>query len=111
MDSWLAELRAGDKVILEGRTGEQICIIERFTKTQIVLENTSTKYNRQTGYAIGEHGYYSSVLRQATDEALQAIREHNKRQPLLGRIRSVSWHKLPTDLLQRILDQIGETNV
>ncbi len=56
MDSWLAELKVGDKVIVSGRNGEQIRKIERFTKTQIVLKDVASRYSRLTGYAIGEHG-------------------------------------------------------
>lgn len=76
MSNWLQELKPGDQVIADhGVYNKQVVVVERLTATQIVAGKS--KYNRKTGYAVGESGWRRSSLNRASPEAIEALQRHN----------------------------------
>ena len=54
---WLANIEPGDIVFIDSSPGLRKVIVERLTATQVVVDGS--KYNRKTGYAIGDFGAWT----------------------------------------------------
>lgn len=68
----LKDLKEGDKVVVYKRWGDSINVIEKVTKTQIVVNGT--KYRRESGSQIGGSVWYSSRIGICTKEEENRIR-------------------------------------
>ena len=104
MNEWLNKLEVGDTVILShGHNRHSLMKIERFTKTQIVLDGISLKFRRDDGYQVGGLAWCMSCLREATTEMVAVIKENNLRSDILFRIDSSEFREFDIDHLERIL--------
>lgn len=104
MNEWLKKLEVGDVVILSYAFNKYSFVkIERFTKTQIVLESTGTKFRRDDGYQVGGSTYYSSILKEATPELISEIKGRQRRKVIIDKINAFNFSKAGIDHLERIL--------
>ena len=104
MSEWLDRLEVGDLVILSHRVNQyEIMKIERFTKTQIVLEGISAKFRRSDGYRVGAHGWYSCNIIEAKPEMVAEIKGKQMRKAIIKKIKDFNFSKCGTDHLERIL--------
>ena len=82
---WLNDLKPGDKAI-RCSTGigalDTVITVERVTPTQIIVG--SDKYRKANGRRLGDSGWHSCWLQQATQERVERI-NYQKRHLLLSR--------------------------
>lgn len=109
-ENWLNTLKVGDKVIVSSSFVESIDVVERLTKTQILLKNTYKKYRRNSGVEISGDKWNFTRLYEATEEAVNKIREKNKRKILINRINSLNLYLLTTDVLEQIDSLTNDDN-
>lgn len=106
IDDWLGKLKVGDMVIVSGGS-MRLCtvdIVERLTKTQVIVKGMSQKYSRKNGGAIGGYSYYSTYLNQANDAAISKIKLTQKRRELTDIITDTSFKKVKTEALVKICE-------
>ena len=106
-DAWLANLAAGDQVIVEpsngGMNSASLATVHRVTKTQIVLRNKrgiETKFNRKRGREGGT--WHWSMLEQPTPERVLKIRARAAKFRLVQHIDNMSDQQV-VDLHEYIL--------
>jgi hypothetical protein len=104
--TWLESLEIGSEVILTTRHGEIVTTVSRFTKTQIVLNKTHHKFNRSTGYKVGDIDWiYWANIREATPSAHKRVKYNMAKKALLHSIEKDHPIKdLNNDQLQRIFN-------
>ena len=61
-DKFPMNLQVGDKVIVAGRTVEKVLVVERVTKTQLILSPTSSRFRRDNGWQVGGGGVVKRVF-------------------------------------------------
>ena len=96
-DSWLSSLKQGDKVIVQRRSIEDICTVERITPTGIIKLNNRLqfdKHGRERGAGYG----WTHWLRELTDEKRAEFEHRN----LAQRVSKIDWSKCSADQLRRI---------
>ena len=104
MNEWLNKLEVGDTVILShGHNRHSLMKIERFTKTQIVLDGISLKFRRDDGYQVGGLAWCMSCLQEAKPERLAEIKQKKLREDIVYKIDESDFRKFDIDHLERIL--------
>jgi hypothetical protein len=109
-NEWLQNLKAGDKVLIEGSglsKGTDLGVVSRFTNNFIVVKCGSFEYKfrKESGWEPGE-GYYHRHLEEATPEALAAFEEERYRQVLRNKLDHLSWADVPIDRIKQIRELI-----
>lgn len=99
---WLKSLKPGDIVAIETITGRYVTRkIDRLTKTQIVLDN-STKFYISSGLIVGGSAFSRISIMPVTVE----IKEKAERYTLIYRIKKSDIRALKTSALIEILSII-----
>jgi len=101
---WFKKLKEGDEVIFSTRYENRIATVERFTKTQIVLKETSTRFNRNTGRQIGATNWSLDQISEATPEKKAHVREEQARRKMLNIIDKTNFRLLSYDSLVDIYE-------
>jgi hypothetical protein len=92
---WLAQLKAGDEVIIHTWRNADIHTVAKTTKTQITANGT--RFNRH-GRQIGSHSYWSQWLQQPTPEKREKVIVESELRSLTSRVRSLKENiKIPRD--------------
>ncbi len=108
---WLAQLKAGDEVIVSGTHTMTLDTVTRTTKTLIIVEK-NRRFNRKRGRPSGS-GYYGPSLEQPTPEKRRELADHiakNTRKSLAYQCRDdVDWRKLSFETLTKVLELVRET--
>lgn len=104
MSDWLENLKAGDYVFVQNHNTKRLTTIERLTKTQFVVADTSTRFKRTTGREIGGSSWFSCYLAEATEENIAAFKAQNQRNKLIRMVAETDWRKLSTEQLNEILN-------
>jgi hypothetical protein len=68
----LYDVKAGDTLIRVAN-GRDIVKVERTTKTQIVLVRVSTKYRKDTGWAVGASGWHRVKVRLPKEGEIEEV--------------------------------------
>ena len=95
-------LQVGDKVIVGGRTAERVLVVERVTKTQLILSSTISRFRRDNGWQIGGGAWSKDYLIEATPEKLREVCDKNERLRLLARLRKYPWGDLSANDMKRV---------
>lgn len=113
---WLEALKVGDRVFVpmnssswDGEVGS-VSVVERLTKTQIVLQGSNTRYRRDTGAAVGaSSGYYysSRSIQPFTADAQYAMELRSARRSIakLGDYRVAN--KLPDSVIFAVANALN----
>lgn len=101
-------IKVGDKVIYNLNQNLSIEVVERLTKTRVIVHGSS--FNRKNGERIGTSTWTRTIIRiEPYDENLAKKIELNlKRKTLINQIRQTELGKLPLSKLQKIHDFINE---
>ena len=98
-DKWLANLKAGDDVIVAGGwSGNALRTVERASPTLITV--AGIRYRRNSGWPTGT-GYRRTFLQIPTQDG----REAAEKSELQQRLSNVKWPQLSLDAL-RTVDEI-----
>lgn len=112
--SWTENLIAGDKVVYRHGSWHdpQIKLVDRITKTQIIIKGISYRFRRSDGHAIGRDnfGRWTSPpgINEYTKEAAEAIKAMNERKDTLNKISKIVWNDINVDKLKAVLDLVME---
>jgi len=110
-ESDLKSLRIGDEVMVShggNHTPDTVEIIERFTKTQIIIKNSSNKYNRETGRLIGGTAWTTGWLRKASEDLITATKKAQEKRKCVYFLTNFEWNKCSLGFLQSIKIAISE---
>jgi len=112
---WLQNLKVGDTVI-EDRLydSKRISQVVRLTKTQIVVkpqpDGYETKYSRDSrdgwGRSVGGGTWDHYYLREATPEAVAAVKEAQYRRVFQNKLDHLSWNDVPLERIKQIRELI-----
>ncbi len=111
----LSGVKAGDKLIVGGRTGERVSVVDRTTSTLVFLSDGS-KWSRRTGLRVPRPDFSWSGterLRIASDAAVKRVQEQTERRLLENRTR-VAWenkrlNERPIEQLRALAAALGVT--
>ena len=108
---WIKELKKGDKVIVSGtRQPSRVATIERFTKTQIIVDGGS-KFRLSDGEGVGGSVWCYSCIDQATDEAIAEIKEQEKVRKYSRLLEDkVKFSSYTGEQLEQIFDMFTDFN-
>ena len=96
----LKDLKAGDDVLVTGRSCRRITKIDKVTKTQIVVNNA--RFRRDSGWQCGSDRWNVTRISVPTEKEISDIKEENFRKELLYAIRSFDFKRLSTDELKQV---------
>ena len=109
---FLKNLKAGDKVIVSDRYASCVRVVQRLTKTLIIVDEgdgrNAGRYNRNSGWLTGFDIWNSASLKEATQEKISKVNEENKRLNQLRKIKSFRYPILNNDQLDRIVNILNE---
>jgi len=101
--SWTNELKAGDKVIVSDHPYEYIRTVERVTKTQVVINHSSSKFRISNGRLVGGSSWDRLLLIEPTPERIEKIIKKNIRNDLVKRFRKINTDHLSNVQLEKII--------
>ncbi|MFA5380286.1 MAG: hypothetical protein WC455_31280 [Dehalococcoidia bacterium] len=104
---WLASLKPGDTVAVSGGLGGRdmwLAKVHRKTASgRIIIQSKNAHATFETTYnpdgsERGGQEYYREQLHEPTQE----IRDRIEKERLVSKIRHVSWHEMPLEMLRKI---------
>ena len=115
-DDWLSKLQKGDKVIVsKWFSPEFVTVVERTTKTQVLLEGTSSRFRKSHGNLVGGSTYSGACLLEWTEEKEEVIKAKARRSNMLSYIDKRNFSSLTDKELSTIYNLLksyekGNTN-
>lgn len=106
-NKWWEKLKVGDKVIIRKNHGSFIQRVERFTKTLIIIDDSS-RFRRDTGIESGSTNWSWKCLEKATDKAIKEIENTLKKRILFKTIKDFDFGKLSLSNLEKLNKFIEE---
>lgn len=110
--AWLDSLQPGDSWTYVRITGyptrREACtvVVERLTKTQIVLTGGS-RYRRSDGGKVGR-SYFDKLHGPSRPEELQQVADEREHRRLAMELDGVKWQRFPKETLEAVLNIIKE---
>lgn len=103
----LKDLVAGDKVVAYDKyANRRIAIVERITKTLVVVNNI--KYRKSDGFAYGEIYFSSRRIEIPKDEEqIKAIELEHRKQIIIHRIHNFNLNDYPLEVLEKVYIELG----
>ena len=104
---WLKSLKYGDTVIVKSRYNDRVGIVDRVTKTMIII-NSGERFRRNDGERVGANVWNLSNITQADADKVKAIASRKKKEKLINSIKSFDISKLDLYTLEKLLAVIEE---
>ena len=105
-NEWLETIGVGSEVVVSGgghMNKPSVAKVQRLTKTQIILDGSSTKYRRSDGRQIGGHPWYTRYLREADAEKIAEIKHSQDKRVAVKYLTEFNWKDLPLESLQAVV--------
>ena len=101
------DLVAGDKVVVYDKyDNRRIAIVERITKTLVVVNNI--KYRKSNGFAYGESYFFSRRIEIPKDEEqIKAIEIEYRKRIIIHRIYNLNLNDYPLEVLEKVYIELG----
>lgn len=100
---WKDKLEADSVVIMRTRHGSTLRVVDRTTKTHIIMKDGS-RYRRSTGKMIGGDTWTYNHIMEATPEAVDVVRKEVRIANITHDIKRVDWSTLSSDTLEKIYE-------
>lgn len=104
--AWLANLKAGDYVIVDTIRGKSVGTVDRLTPTTVIVKTGKykyeTRYRRQDGRERNTSAWSGTSIEPATADAIEDVRRQNR----IKRFGAFDWRLLDNDELQVIAEII-----
>ena len=109
-ENWIDDLKPSDSVIVVGNGNQldDILQVERLTKTQVVLINTSSRFSRSDGRLIGASVWNTQSLKMATPQRIEKIKIANRRSKFIYFLRNIKWSDVSSEKLEIIIKTIKD---
>ncbi len=103
----LKDLVAGDDVVAYDKYGNRrIAIVERITKTLVVVNNI--KYRKSNGFECGESYIFSRRIEIPKDEnQIKAIKLEYRKRIIIHRIHNLNLNDYPLEVLEKVYIELG----
>lgn len=103
----LKDLVVGDKVVTYDKyDNRRIAIVERITKTLVVVNNI--KYRKSNGFAYGESYFYSHRIKIPKDkEQIKTIELEYRKRIIIHRIHNLNLNDYPLEVLEKVYIELG----
>lgn len=103
----LKDLVAGDKVVVYDKyDNRRIAIVERTTKTLVVVNNI--KYRKSNGFAYGEYSFFSHRIEiPKNEEQIKAIELEYRKRIIIHRIHNFNLNGYPLEVLEKVYIELG----
>lgn len=102
----LKDLKAGDDVLVVGRSYRRIAKIDKVTKTQIVVNNA--RFRRDSGWQYGGDRWNVRNISVPTEKEISDVKEENLRKTLIYSISSFDFKRLSTDELKQVYNIVKD---
>lgn len=102
----LKDLKAGDDVLVTGRSCRRITKIDKVTKTQIVVNNA--RFRRDSGWQCGGDSWSRKSISVPTEKEISDVKEENLRKTLIYSISSFNFKRLSTDELKQVYNIVKD---
>lgn len=102
------DLVVGDKVVAYDKyDNRRIAIVERITKTLVVVNNI--KYRKSNGFEYGVSSYILSrrIEIPKDEEQLKAIELEYRKQIIIHRIHNFNLNDYPLEVLEKVYIELG----
>jgi len=78
-ENWLANIKPGDTIVVSDHIGcgGTINKVVRITKTMIMVGDREIRFNRKSGWAVGDYGHHKPHLMEPTPKLLEQIKRQN----------------------------------
>lgn len=104
----LKDLVAGDKVVAYDEcNNRRIAIVERITKTLVVVNNI--KYRKSNGFEYGVSSYIFShrIEIPKDEEQIKAIELEYRKRIIIHRIHNLNLYDYPLEVLEKVHIELG----
>lgn len=103
----LKDLVVGDDVVAYDKYGNRrIAIVERITKTLVVVNNI--KYRKSNGFECGESYIFPRRIEIPKDEnQIKAIKLEDRKQIIIHRIHNLNLNDCPLEVLEKVYIELG----
>lgn len=103
----LKDLVAGNKVVVyDGCNNRRIDIVERITKTLVVVNNI--KYKKSNGFEYGVSYIFSRRIEIPKDEEqIKAIELEYRKRIIIHRIHNLNLYAYPLEVLEKVYIELG----
>lgn len=96
----LKDLVEGDEVIVTGMYHRHIAMVDKVTKTQIIVNNA--RFRRDSGWQCGSDRWNIRRISVPTEKEISDVKEENFRKKLIYAISSFDFKRLSTDELKQV---------
>lgn len=103
----IKELQVGDLVIIYDKyDNRRIAIVERITKTLVVVNNI--KYRKSNGFEYGESYIFSRRIEIPKDEEqIKEIKLEYRKRIIIHRIHNLNLNDYPLEVLEKVYIELG----
>lgn len=103
----LKDLVVGDEVVAYDKyDNRRIAIVERVTKTLVVVNNI--RYRKSDGYAYGESYIFSRRIEIPKDEEqIKIIKQEYRKRIIIHRIHNFNLNDYPLEVLEKVYIELG----
>ncbi len=114
LGQWIETLKAGDKVIINGRGTENIATVNRFTATRMFITTNNgvseTAFRRVDGKEISPDNWHTNDLVVTTPEKLEAVRGRNRRLHRIRKLSEFQWERLDAHQIEAVFSLVESFN-
>lgn len=96
----LKDLVEGDEVLVKGMSHRHIAMVDKVTKTQIIVNNA--RFRRDSGWQCGSDRWNVRRISVPTEKEISDVKEENFRKKLIYAISSFDFKRLSTDELKQV---------
>jgi hypothetical protein len=96
----LKDLVEGDEVLVTGMSHRHIAMVDKVTKTQIIVNNA--RFRRDSGWQCGSDRWNVRRISVPTEKEISDVKEENFRKKLIYAISSFDFKRLSTDELKQV---------
>lgn len=96
----LKDLVVGDEVLVIGMSHRHIAMVDKVTKTQIIVNNA--RFRRDSGWQCGSDRWNIRRISVPTEKEISDVKEENFRKKLIYAISSFDFKRLSTDELKQV---------
>lgn len=96
----LKDLVEGDEVLVTGMSHRHIAMVDKVTKTQIIVNNA--RFRRDSGWQCGSDRWNIRRISVPTEKEISDVKEESFRKKLIYAISSFDFKRLSTDELKQV---------
>jgi uncharacterized protein YgiM (DUF1202 family) len=105
---WLKDLKPDDEVIVNARSIRKVMVVERLTRSQIFLKDSTLTFRRSDGLYIHKGLGREIKLEEATKMSVSKVNDNVRKGTIINKIRTTYWHEFEVGDLEYVMRIISK---